>query len=57
MKPTNNLRWLKKANPKHGLEDNESQYIFTLQQWWEYEPNGWLQLDGEWRDVLVEVEK
>jgi len=57
MKPTNNLRWLKKANLKHGLDDNESQYIFTLQQWWEYEPNGWLQLDGEWRDVLVEAEK
>ena len=59
MTPTNKLRWIGRVTTTYanGVEfhlDNK-----VLQQWWEgktWNANKDQLLDGEWRDVPVEVE-
>jgi hypothetical protein len=59
MKATNKLRFLERSQPDYP-GSNTGRIVRILQQWWEVEnPTDALHnnvLDGEWRDVPVEVE-
>jgi hypothetical protein len=60
MKPTNKLRFVRRAVPDKTFGENISVYKHILQQWWEVEnPTDALHnnvLDGEWRDIPIEEE-
>lgn len=64
MKPTNNLRFVRRAVPDRTFGDGIARYERILQQWWE-ETGGTINLGfggeipmgkvtGEWRDIPVE---
>lgn len=62
--PTNKLRFVEREIIVPIGQDLQGNSYFArrekvkiLQQFWDYEDNGWLQPDGEWRDVPLEVEK
>jgi hypothetical protein len=59
MKATNKLRFVERSQPDYP-GSNTGRIVRILQQWWEVEnPTDALHnnvLDGEWRDVPVEVE-
>ena len=58
MKPTNKLRFIQRETQIFLGEDTYTyRMIKILQQWWDYEDNGWLQPVGEWRDVPMEIEE
>ena len=58
MTPTNKLRFVERAVPSTGA-NYPIKTFRILQQWWEgktWSANKDQLLDGEWRDVPVEVE-
>ena len=58
MTPTNKLRFVERAVPSTGA-NYPIKTLRILQQWWEgktWNANKDQLLDGEWRDVPVEVE-
>ena len=67
MKPTNKLRFVRRAVPDPTFGDGISRYQNILQQWWEMNTMGTMNLGfggeiplgettGEWRDIPIEEE-
>ena len=67
MKPTNKLRFVRRAVPDPTFGDGIARYQNILQQWWELNTMGTMSLGfggeiplgevtGEWRDIPIEEE-
>jgi hypothetical protein len=60
MKPTNKLRFVRRAVPDKTFGDNIAVYQHILQQWWATDPDCEedyiTQVNGEWRDIPIEEE-
>jgi hypothetical protein len=59
MKPTNKLRFVRRAVPDPAFGENIIRYQNILQQWWEDNSTDihWVNgAPGEWRDIPIEEE-